>query len=99
MMSDKNLSCRAEEVAACCCMDVGTVIDNSDLDVTVEQRFASEEEATSALNILKDKAQKAAVSGVKIKEKITPIDNEFQLNVVFSFECQAESMIFQLANR
>ncbi len=98
-MSEKTLQCKAEEVAACCCVDVGTIIDNSDLSVNVEAHFANKEEAENALESLKNKANKAAFSGYELEEEIIEDEQGAKLKAVFTFECQAESMIFQLANR
>lgn len=44
------LKCNAEEAKACCCVDVGTIIDGSDCSVDFEQVYATEEQAKEALN-------------------------------------------------
>ncbi len=98
-MAEKNLSCRAQEVAACCCVDVGTVIDNSDLSVQIEKTFPTLEEAQSVLTHLKEKAADAAFSGFEVVDEIIAVDDKYLLKATFTFECQAESMIFQLATR
>lgn len=98
-MTDKNLSCKAQEVAACCCVDVGTVIDNSDLSVVVEKIFPSLKDAENVLAQLKEKAKEAAFSGFEVVDEILPVEDGFLLKANFTFECQAESMIFQLATR
>ncbi|MDG6897480.1 hypothetical protein A6A19_05680 [Actinobacillus delphinicola] len=98
-MTEKNLSCRAQEVAACCCVDVGTVIDNSDLNVQIEKKFATLKDAQEMLARLKEKAKESAFSGFEVVDEIESINDEFLLKATFTFECQAESMIFQLAMR
>lgn len=98
-MKDKNLSCKVEEVAACCCVDVGTIIDNNDLTVSFSQIYHTENQALEALKYLTNKANEAALNQCQINSNIKKMDDGFQLTADFTFECQAESMIFQLATR
>lgn len=55
-MSD-SLKCNAQETAACCCVDVGTVMDNTDLTASYKRVFDSRAEAESMLNALTEKAR------------------------------------------
>lgn len=98
-MNKKDLACKAEEVAACCCVDVGTVIDNSDLTVSFSQKYPSQEMAQDALNYLTEKANSSTQTECKIESKITKTADGYELTAHFTFECQAETMIFQLATR
>lgn len=95
----KTLQCKAEEAKVCCCVDVGTVIDNSDCTVNFEQIYATEGDAQEALAYLSEKAQTAASDPIQIHSEILKVDNGYQLKAVFPFEYQAESMIFQLSTR
>lgn len=98
-MSKNFLSCQAQDVAACCCVDVGTVIDNSDLNVSFKKIFQSKEEAEEVLAYLKTKAQKAAFSGFNVVNEIISTSDGYVLKANFTFECQAEAIIFQLEVR
>lgn len=40
-MSDAKNSCHAEETATCCCVDMGTVIDNQNCTASFEKNFKS----------------------------------------------------------
>ncbi|MBF4102659.1 YfcZ/YiiS family protein [Gallibacterium anatis] len=91
------MKCKPEE-KVCCCVDVGTVIDNEDCSVDFAQVYASEEQAQQALDYLTEKA-KAAESERKITSEITQVDGGYQLKAAFEFCCQAEAMIFQLSTR
>lgn len=97
-MSAKNL-CQAEEVKACCCVDVGTIIDGSDVSVDFEQVYATEEQAEQALAYLIQKARDAESDPCQITSQIKQVENGYQLSAKFEFSCQAETMIFQLSTR
>lgn len=91
--------CKANETAACCCVDVGTIIDNSDCGVAFSQVYASETEAQEALAYLTAKAKEAETEPCQIQSEIKAVENGYQLKAQFDFSCQAESMIFQLSTR
>ncbi|NBI43241.1 DUF406 family protein [[Haemophilus] felis] len=93
------LKCNAEEAKACCCVDVGTIIDGSDCAVDFEQVYATEEQAKEALNYLTEKARKAESDPCKIQSQISAVAEGFKLTANFEFSCQAESIIFQLSTR
>lgn len=68
--------CEAKETPVCCCVDVGTIIDNENCGVEFEQVYLSQEEAEVALQYLTEKANKAANDGPcqiasSIEKKIT----------------------------
>ncbi|TCP95549.1 uncharacterized protein (TIGR00743 family) [Cricetibacter osteomyelitidis] len=95
----KPLQCKAEEAKVCCCVDVGTVIDNSDCAVDFEQVYATEQDAQTALAYLTEKANEAAADPIEISSTIKAVEGGYQLTANFAFEYQAESMIFQLSTR
>lgn len=93
------MKCKAEEAKVCCCVDVGTVIDNEDCSVNFAQVYASEEQAQQALDYLTEKAKAAESEPCKITNEISQVDGGYQLKAEFNFCCQAEAMIFQLSTR
>ncbi|PHM63556.1 YfcZ/YiiS family protein [Xenorhabdus ishibashii] len=98
-MSDAINRCRAEETAACCCVDVGTVIDNEDCTASYQCLFASEQEAKVMLNMLIKKVKLVESDPCVIHHSIEAVDDGMQLSVDFTFSCQAEALIFQLGLR
>ncbi|PHM38329.1 YfcZ/YiiS family protein [Xenorhabdus innexi] len=90
---------RANETAACCCVDVGTVIDNQESTASYQQVFASRQEADVMLNALTEKAKKVESDPCIISHKIEEVNGGMQLTIDFTFSCQAEAMIFQLGLR
>ncbi|KAE9529344.1 YfcZ/YiiS family protein [Testudinibacter aquarius] len=91
--------CKAEESKVCCCVDVGTIIDNEDCGVQFEQVYATEQQAEEALQYLTAKARQAESDPATIKSAVTKVDDGYLLKADFEFSCQAESMIFQLSTR
>lgn len=90
------VKCKAEESLTCSCVDVGTIIDGSDCSVEVHQFYSTEADANAALERLTKKARDIEC---EIKSEIVAVENGVQLNASFTFSCQAEAMIFELANR
>ncbi|TNH06390.1 YfcZ/YiiS family protein [Testudinibacter sp. TR-2022] len=91
--------CKAEESKVCCCVDVGTIIDNEDCGVQFEQVYATEQQAEEALQYLTEKARQAESDPATIKSAVTKVGDGYLLKADFEFSCQAESMIFQLSTR
>lgn len=91
--------CKANETAACCCVDVGTIIDNSDCAIDFEQTYATQHDAEEALAYLTSKARAAESEPCQIESHITETSNGFLLKANFVFSCQAEQIIFQLSTR
>lgn len=58
-MSDAKNRCHAEETAACCCVDVGTVLDNQNCTASFEKNFLNQQEAEKNVNTAN---RKSAVS-------------------------------------
>ncbi|OOF82541.1 hypothetical protein BKG92_06445 [Rodentibacter ratti] len=93
------VKCKAEESLTCSCVDVGTIIDGSDRTVNITQTYATQAEAEQALARFTEKARKTESEPCEILSEISPIEGGVQLNASFTFSCQAEAMIFELANR
>lgn len=91
--------CKANESPMCCCVDVGTIIDNSECVVDFSQVYASQAEAEDALAYLTSKARAAETDPCEIQSQITAVTNGYELNASFAFCCQAETLIFQLSTR
>ncbi|HDR1868283.1 DUF406 family protein [Pasteurella multocida] len=93
------LKCNPEEAKACCCVDVGTIIDGSDCTVEFEQVYASQAQAEEALAYLTEKAKAAESDPCEITSDISAVEHGALLKAQFVFSCQAEAMIFQLSTR
>ncbi|EKT55662.1 YfcZ/YiiS family protein [Providencia sneebia] len=98
-MTDAINRCNAEETAACCCVDVGTVLDNKDCTASYQHVFANQAEAESALKELTAKARAVESDPCVIHHSISNVDGGVELSVSFTFSCEAESLIFQLGLR
>jgi uncharacterized protein (TIGR00743 family) len=91
--------CGAEETAACCCVDVGTIMDNTDCTASYSHVFANEAQANEMLNSLTAKARAVESEPCVIDSRIEKVEGGVELNIDFTFSCQAETMIFQLGLR
>lgn len=91
--------CKANESPMCCCVDVGTIIDNSDCSVDFSHVYATQAEAEDALSYLTSKARAAESEPCVITSQIREVSQGFELIARFGFSCQAETMIFQLSTR
>lgn len=56
--------CSADETPVCCCMDVGTIMDNSDCTASYSRVFASRAEAEQTLAALTEKARTRGIRTV-----------------------------------
>ncbi|BAN97031.1 hypothetical protein E05_22650 [Plautia stali symbiont] len=56
-MTDAIRNCSANETAACCCVDVGTVMDNTDCSASWSGVFADRQAAEAMLAELSAKAR------------------------------------------
>lgn len=90
---------KANETAACCCVDVGSIIDNDDCTVNYDKIFKSEAEANEMLMKLTSEAKKIESDPCIIESEISQENNEWKLNASFTFCCGTESLIFQLKLR
>ncbi|WP_410014170.1 YfcZ/YiiS family protein [Sodalis sp. C49] len=91
--------CSAEETAACCCVDVGTIIDNEDCTASFSKVFEQRQEAEAMLAMLTEKARAVESDPCDISSRIEPVKGGVELNADFTFSCQAETLIFQLGLR
>ncbi|HCM6939466.1 YfcZ/YiiS family protein [Klebsiella sp. CN_Kp084] len=91
--------CSADETPVCCCMDVGTIVDNTDCTASYSRVFANRVEAEATLAALSEKARNVESEPCKINSTFTDVDGGVQLNIDFVFSCEAESLIFQLGLR
>ncbi len=89
----------AQETAACCCVDVGTVMDNTDCTASYSQVFSNQQDAEAMLAALSEKARAVESDPCDISSSIKPVDGGVQLEADFTFACQAETLIFQLGLR
>ena len=91
--------CSADETPVCCCMDVGTIVDNTDCTASYSRVFANRAEAEQTLAALSEKARNVQSEPCKINPTFTDVDGGVQLDIEFIFSCEAESLIFQLGLR
>ncbi|MFC0141107.1 YfcZ/YiiS family protein [Erwinia mallotivora] len=98
-MSDVTKPCNANETAACCCVDVGTVMDNTDCTASWSQLCTDRQQAEAVLSRLTEKARQVESEPCQIDARLTDVPQGIQLDADFTFCCQAETMIFQLGLR
>lgn len=98
-MTDAINRCSAEETAACCCVDVGTILDNKDCTASYQHVFATKEEAESMLKQLTEKARSVESEPCIIQHSFAEVNGGIELSTDFTFSCEAESLIFQLGLR
>ncbi|SYS86956.1 YfcZ/YiiS family protein [Klebsiella pneumoniae] len=91
--------CSADETPVCCCMDVGTIVDNTDCTTSYSRVFANRAEAEQTLAALSEKARNVESEPCQINPTFTDVDGGVQLDIDFVFSCEAESLIFQLGLR
>ncbi|HCU0234795.1 TPA: YfcZ/YiiS family protein [Klebsiella pneumoniae] len=91
--------CSADETPVCCCMDVGTIVDNTDCTASYSRVFANRAEAEQTLAALSEKARNVESEPCQINPTFTDVDGGVQLDIDFVFSCEAESVIFQLGLR
>lgn len=98
-MADAINRCSADETAACCCVDVGTIIDNKNCTASYQHTFADKAQAEAMLEQLSAKAQSTASEPCQIKHQLTDVKDGIELKADFTFSCEAENLIFQLGLR
>ena len=92
-------TCSADETPVCCCMDVGTIVDNTDCTASYSRVFANRAEAEQMLAALSEKARSVESEPCKINPVFADVDGGVKLDIDFVFSCEAESLIFQLGLR
>lgn len=95
----KSVQCKAEEAKACCCVDVGTIIQEDDCTVVMQQLYAEEQEAQTALALLTEKARSVETDPCQIHLGVEKTDEGFLLKGNLVFCCSVEKIIFQLSTR
>ncbi|MCZ4060594.1 YfcZ/YiiS family protein [Pantoea sp. LMR881] len=98
-MTDAIRKCSANETAACCCVDVGTVMDNSDCTASWSEWFSQRADAEAKLQRLTEKARQVESEPCDINARFSEEAEGVRLEIDFTFSCQAETMIFQLGLR
>ncbi|MDA8510621.1 YfcZ/YiiS family protein [Citrobacter sp. Igbk 14] len=91
--------CSADETPVCCCMDVGTIMDNFDCTASYSRVFANRAEAEETLAALTEKARSVESEPCKITSTFTEESEGVRLDIDFVFACEAETLIFQLGLR
>ena len=91
--------CSADETPVCCCMDVGTIMDNTDCTASYSRVFANRAEAEEMLAALSERARNVDSETCKITPNFTDVDGGVKLDIDFVFACEAETLIFQLGLR
>lgn len=91
--------CSANETPVCCCVDVGTIMDNTDCTASYSRVFANKQEADATLHALSEKARAVESEPCRITPRYTDNADGVRLDIDFVFACQAETMIFQLGLR
>lgn len=91
--------CSADETAVCCCMDVGTIMDNTDCTASYSRVFPNRAEAEETLAALSQRAREVESDPCEIKSTFTEVEGGVQLDIDFVFACEAETLIFQLGLR
>ncbi|RKS85202.1 uncharacterized protein (TIGR00743 family) [Orbus hercynius] len=97
-MSNLN-KCKSNETAACCCTDIGTIIDNDDCVAEYENVFATQALAQEKLQLLTQAARDIESEPCEIISQIDKVNSGYQLAAKFHFCCGAECLIFQLKLR
>lgn len=95
----KSVQCKAEEAKACCCVDVGTIIQEDDCTVAIHQLYPNEAEAQTALALLTEKAKSVETDPCQINLSVAKNDEGFLLKGSLIFCCSVEKIIFQLSTR
>ena len=91
--------CSADETPVCCCMDVGTIMDNTDCTASYSRVFTNRAEAEETLAALSKRARDVESDPCEIKSTFTEVEGGVQLDIDFVFACEAETLIFQLGLR
>lgn len=89
----------ASETPVCCCIDVGTIMDNTDCTASYSRAFTSRADADAMLASLTTKAREVESEPCQITPRFSEESEGVRLDIDFVFSCQAETMIFQLGLR
>lgn len=73
--------CSADETPVCCCMDVGTIVDNTDCTASYSRVFANRAEAEQTFAALSEKARNVESEPCQINPTFTDVDGGVQLDI------------------
>ena len=79
--------CSADETPVCCCMDVGTIVDNTDCTASYSRVFANRAEAEATLAALSEKARNVESEPCKINSTFTDVNASFLRRYLFYSMC------------
>ncbi|MBV7404013.1 YfcZ/YiiS family protein [Enterobacter sp. ENT03] len=91
--------CSADETPVCCCIDVGTIMDNTDCTASYSRVFTTRADAEATLAALTEKARSVESDPCQITSTFTEVAEGVRLDIDFVFACEAETLIFQLGLR
>ncbi|MBW8190437.1 YfcZ/YiiS family protein [Neiella marina] len=95
----KSVAEQIEDTPACCCVDVGSILDNSDTTETLSATCANAEAAEQLLAQWQATADGIASEPVVVKHEVQATEQGVELTASLTFSCQAELLIFQLGQR
>lgn len=95
----KSVAEQIEDTPACCCVDVGSILDNSDTTATLSASCANAEAAEQVLAQWQSAADEIASEPVVVKHQVEQGEAGVELTASLTFSCQAELLIFQLGQR
>ena len=73
--------CSADETPVCCCMDVGTIMDNTDCTASYSRVFANRAEAEETLAALSERARNVESEPCKITPTFTDVEGGYRFRV------------------
>ncbi|MGS6399779.1 YfcZ/YiiS family protein, partial [Enterobacter hormaechei] len=80
--------CSADETPVCCCMDVGTIMDNTDCTASYSRVFPNRAEAEETLAALSQRAREVESDPCEIKSTFTEVEGGVRLDIDFVFACE-----------
>ncbi|MFD2097765.1 YfcZ/YiiS family protein [Corallincola platygyrae] len=95
----KEIECTANETEVCCCVDVGTILDGEDCSAEVSAIVADEAAVETILAHWLSVAESKSSEPVTAKVERQAVEGGIQLTGTYTFGCQAEGLLFQLALR
>ncbi len=90
--------CSADETPVCCCMDVGTIMDNSDCTASYSRVFATRAEAEETLAALTEKRVAWSLNLAKLRQPL-PRNPKAFVWILILFSPAKQTLIFQLGLR
>lgn len=94
-MNEKDLY----ESLACNCVDVGTLISDSDTQLVLEIRGDGAVSAQEQFNAIEQKALAVGSGNCKIQSETISDNGMTVIKAMLDFDCTAEKLIFEMSNR